>query len=140
MDHRAFHACWYDDTYVSIVLESARSWEELVCFLTEKTYKPIAFYHPFMLFAGEGALKLLHKQGFETFEHLYDERYDKTNDLLEKIKIIKSNIDNSRWEPYNQYTLEKLQHNHDRFFNKKLIEKGIVKDIIEPIYNIIETK
>ena len=139
MDHRWFNADWYDHTYFSIVLESIRSWEERTCFLTEKTYKPIAFCHPFMLVGATGCLALLRQQGFETFDNLFDESYDLQDDFDAKMKIIVENISRFEWQPHDVWTEARLAYNRDRFYDHDLVRSLIVQDIIEPMMEYIET-
>lgn len=52
-------------------------------FLTEKTYKPIAMKHPFILLAPAHSLKMLQERGYKTFSPFIDESYDEIeNDTL----------------------------------------------------------
>lgn len=132
MDHRWLNPEWFNETCFSVIAESFREPASAVNFLTEKTYKAIAGRHPFMLYAASGSLELLKSQGFETFNNLFDETYDLV-DFEEKLKIIKTNIDNFEKQSYNTETLAKIDHNYQRFYNRKLVYQGIVKDIIQPI-------
>ena len=45
-------------------------------FITEKTFRPIACGHPFIVLGNNNILKTLHDLGFETFGSLWDESYD----------------------------------------------------------------
>jgi hypothetical protein len=140
MDHRWFNPIWYDDTHLSIILESMRSWEEGVGFLTEKTYKPISFCHPFMLVAKPGCLKFLKTQGFETFDNIFDESYDMLDSLPDKLKVIISNLENFSWgQSFDMYTEGKLAYNRARFYDYDLINEMLIKDIIHPIYQYLES-
>lgn len=49
-------------------------------FITEKTYKPIAFKAPFIIVGQQGILKYLREQGYRTFSELWDESYDEEED------------------------------------------------------------
>jgi hypothetical protein len=52
-------------------------------FLTEKTYKPIAMKHPFILLAPVHSLRMLRERGYKTFSPFIDESYDEIeNDNL----------------------------------------------------------
>jgi len=137
MDHRWLNPDWFNNTCFSVVAESFREPASAVVFLTEKTYKPIACRHPFMVYAATGVLNLLRTQGFETFNNLFDESYD-TVGFDKKLDIIGLNIDRYAKQQYDSITLEKIEHNYQRFFNRGVVETGIVKDIICPIIKWIE--
>ena len=131
-DVREINYSWFDDTYFSLTLESYYTHEKPI-FPTEKIYKPIAFCHPFQVIASPGFLNYLKINGFETFENLFDESYDQITDITEKIKIIKKNVFEYRYESYDAITLQKLEHNHQHFYNLDIILKGIETDFIEPV-------
>jgi hypothetical protein len=57
-------------------------------FLTEKTYKPIAYKMPFIIYGQPFTLKVLHDKGFMTFNTLWSEEYDNIIDPLERAKEI----------------------------------------------------
>jgi hypothetical protein len=126
---------WYDDTYFSIIVETEAnvSMYNAEAFLTEKTYKAIAFQHPFMVWGHPRSLELLKKQGFETFENLFDESYDVELTDLDRLGIIKNNVKNFERKPYDKLTLEKLAHNRNRFYDMDLIFERMKKEMIEPI-------
>lgn len=133
-----FDPGWYDDTYFSIVTETRVDSEYL--FVSEKTYKPLAFYHPFILVAQPQILQHLRNNGFETYDNLFDESYDIDSDFNSRFEKIISNIRNFREIPYDKVTQDKLQHNHDLFFNKDKILERLSKEIIEPIVEYFETR
>ena len=56
-------------------------------YITEKTWKSIAYGSPFCINGDSGSLKYLKDIGFKTFEKFWDESYDNDNDI-EKIKKI----------------------------------------------------
>ncbi len=58
-------------------------------FLSEKTFKPIMFQHPFFMFSVPQSLDVLKFLGYQTFEPFIDESYDEEhNDSIRMIKII----------------------------------------------------
>ena len=128
---------WYDDTYFSLVVES--SMIGICKRLGEKSFKPIAYRHPFLLMGGYGSLKKLRSLGFETYENLFDESYDKIYNFDLRLDAIIKNIDNFEPQPYDSLTQSKLQHNHAHFFDRELVESRIVSEIIEPLIHYIET-
>jgi hypothetical protein len=127
---RFMNPCWYDDTYCSAVFESSvdHIW------ITEKSLKPIGFYHPFVVLAAPGQLKKIKSLGFETFDNIFDESYDAVDDLEDRIAIIRSNLEHVDCsQPYDQETLSRLQHNHDLFFDVDLVEAAMTRHIVEPL-------
>jgi len=145
---RHFNPVWYDSTHFSIVLETVIqpnldsdkfTPQGRVAFITEKTFKPMAFYHPFMLLACPGSLRRLKDTGFESYENLFDESYDQTSQFDKKISIVINNIKNFQRGEYNKLTLEKIQHNYDRFWNQPLVQQRMIAEIVEPILHYAET-
>jgi len=133
-----FEAGWYNDTCFSIVAETRVDLDYL--FISEKTYKPIAFYHPFILVAQPKILQHLRSNGFETYENLFDESYDLELDFNVRFEKVISNIKNYNKIPYDKLTQDKLQHNHDLFFNRDIIMDRLTKEVINPILEYFETK
>lgn len=133
-----FNPKWYNDTYFSIVAETRIDLDYF--FVSEKTYKPIAFYHPFVILGQAGILQFLKNNGFETYENLFDESYDSDSDFNLRFSKVINNIRNYKSIPYDTLTLSKLQHNHDLFFNRELVIQKINNEIIEPIFNFFESK
>jgi len=135
---RHFNPDWYDSTYFSIVAETLVDAPEI--FVTEKTFKPMAFYHPFVVMAQAGHLKYLQSQGFETFDNLFDESYDNISDYTERLTALVSTVKNFDPVPHDQLTLQKLEHNHNRFYDHNLAESRIINEIINPIIAYAESK
>jgi hypothetical protein len=131
---RYFNPEWYNNTYFSLVVETRLIGND---FVTEKTFKPCAFKHPFMVYGQSGTLKFIKKLGFETYENLFDESYD-TDSTNKKIEKIITNIKNFNKIPYSKLTLDKINHNHALFFNKELVINKIKKEIIEPLLEYAE--
>lgn len=133
---RNFNPMWYNDTYFSVVAETTVDPGDL--FISEKTFKPIAYYHPFLVLGQPGILDYLKSQGFETFDNLFDESYDNQSNLFKRIDILYNNVKNFNRIPYDKLTLEKINHNRNLFFNKELIIERIRKEIIEPTLEYAE--
>jgi hypothetical protein len=108
-------------------------------FITEKTYKPIAFYHPFVIMGQPGSLKSLQQSGFETFENLFDESYDIELDWIKRLDLLVNIVKQFQKKPYDTLTEQKLKHNHELFFDTQLAAKHIVEEIIYPLLNYAET-
>jgi hypothetical protein len=65
----------YIDTYFSLVTETICA-ESVYSFRTEKTAKPLAMGHPFIIASTPGFYRDLHNIGFKTFNHVIDESFD----------------------------------------------------------------
>jgi len=134
---RYFNPTWYDDTYFSLVAETTAD-EHLPLHLTEKTFKPIAFQHPFLLWAQPGVLSHLRSQGFETFDNLFDELYDQEFNNIKRLNLILNNIKQFKRSEYDQLTLNKIQHNYQKFFDHDQIKTRINQEIVNPIKEFFE--
>lgn len=128
-DDRYNNPQWYSNTGYSVVLETSI---DDVKFITEKTFKPIANGHPFIVLGSPGILKVLQNYGFQTFDSIIDESYDDEHNLSKKMDMIINLIDNM--------TLDKLRdmrdivvHNKNHFFDEELVMHGINHDIRIPI-------
>ena len=73
-------------TEISVVLETI--FDDSRIHLTEKTLKPIACGHPFILAAGPGALEYVKSYGFKTFAPWIDESYDLETDSFKRMQKI----------------------------------------------------
>lgn len=136
-DIREINYSWFNDTYFSLTLESYCDPEKPI-FITEKIFKPLAFFHPLLLLGSPRSLEKLKILGFETFENLFNENYDTELDLEKKISMIRSNIDQFNYVPYDQLTWEKLRHNHNLFFDQNKIKTLISTSLVEPVAKWIE--
>ena len=65
----------YVDSYFSLVTETICA-ESPYSFRTEKTAKPLAMGHPFIVVSNPGFYRDLHNLGFRTFGHVIDESFD----------------------------------------------------------------
>jgi hypothetical protein len=135
---RYFNPDWYNSTAFSVVAETTMSQQDPL-FVTEKTFKPIAFQHPFIIFGQAGVLRYLRSLGFETFENMFDESYDKLDEEDSRSAHIVKQINNFSYNSYDSLTIEKLKHNKELFFNETLVKSKIIKEIIVPILEYAET-
>ncbi len=79
------------DTYFSIVSETSVSKHH--AFITEKTVKPLFYFHPFIIWGNPFSLKFLKEIGFETFPEFFDESYDTIIDEDKRLSLIVENIE-----------------------------------------------
>jgi hypothetical protein len=139
-DDRHFVKDWYDDTCFSLVAETAVELPGQEMFVTEKTFKPMAYQHPFMILGMPNTLQYLRSQGFETYENLFDESYDTELDVQSRIHIIKRNIENYKNIPHDTLTEQKALHNRNHFYDYDLVKKRLRKEIYEPLLNYANTR
>jgi hypothetical protein len=144
---------WYDFTLFSVVAESymrTRHWARAPgdgnyrTEISEKSFKPICFQHPMIVFGSEGTLRYLRNQGFETFGNMFDESYDGVLDDLARFdRCVNSVL--LAVDLYKQgdlvvdaRTQAKLAHNHSRFFDLNLVRRGIKTQIVQDILEYAE--
>ena len=138
---RVFEKEWYDQTYFSIVVETSTGSDgqgsdgtHPDMFITEKIFKPIAYKHPFMVLGIPKILNFLRANGFETYDHIFDESYDTIENFIPRLNLVYNNILSFDVNAYNDpLTEQKILHNYNHFFNATLVNERIVKEIIEPI-------
>jgi hypothetical protein len=140
---------FYQTSFASFVNETYID-ENFDPFLTEKTWKPLAYGHPFLLFSSTGALTNLRDKGFETFSDIFDESYDLIESpqlrfehlLCEVDRICK--LDNATLADIKNHIIPRLQHNHNHFWNTLPelydAEMKIVRDQIEHILSTTSCK
>jgi hypothetical protein len=137
---RYFHPDWYNSTYFSLVIETT---EQLlptgIPFVTEKTFKPMAFRHPFQIQGALGTLQYLRNQGFVTYDNLFDESYDLLSGA-DRLTKIQQNLHEFKPEPYTAETLARIEHNRARFFDRKLVCQRIREEIVNPLLEYAQTR
>ena len=107
-------------------------------FLCEKSYKPIAAQHPFVMASTAGNLAYLRSQGFETFPELFDESYDDIADWRARMNRIVEIVRDFDLSSLHQVRVqEKIQHNHARFFDTTLTDQLCNTTIIDPILEFV---
>jgi hypothetical protein len=79
----------FNCTAISVVLETVF---DSRIHLTEKTLRPLACAHPFVLAAGPGSLGLLRRYGFETFDPYINESYDLIEDSADRLAAITAEL------------------------------------------------
>ena len=131
---------WYDSTNFSVVAETT---VQGAVFVSEKSYKPMAYGHPAVIYGTQGLLKYLRAQGFATFDHVLDESYDAAETPTRRLKIICDNLDRL----YSEFctgtlfadaeTQRRLQHNHHRFFDSAEVTQRFQQQFIEPLLHYV---
>lgn len=80
------HAKAYENSYLYICTETFTHGEHKS--LTEKVFKPIVNFQPFVVVAYPGILDLLRSLGFKTFNGFIDESYDREPDETKRLHMI----------------------------------------------------
>jgi hypothetical protein len=141
VEQRYINPEWFESTAFSLVAESmTRS----PTFMSEKTFKPMAFEHAFIVWGSANTLAYLHNSGFETFDHAINETYDTVVDSTTRLQSIVQVVDQlytefeqGNWLFADKISQEKIIHNRAHFYNQELLSKMVHKEIIEPILNFI---
>jgi hypothetical protein len=123
----------YKDSWVSVISEASYFADEHTVFISEKTFKPIACLHPFIILGSRGSLAKLRELGYKTFDGFIDESYDDLEDMdrftaiTKVLEDIKNIPDKLAW-----YTSMRdiLEHNYDVLWNSK--------DKIIDAYNMLD--
>jgi hypothetical protein len=107
-------------------------------FLCEKTYKPIAYGHPFLQAGTCGNLDYVRQLGFETFPELWDESYSDLPHYTDRIRAIIDIIQTFNHAALLKSTVqEKIRHNQERFFDTNLTAKFLTETITQPILEFV---
>lgn len=103
--------------------------------LTEKVFKPIINFQPFVFIAFHGALEELRKLGFKTFSPFIDESYDTEPDYAKRMQMIFAEIkkvcEMSKEDIHNWYWSmeETLIHNHRHLLELHKNEPNVLEFI-----------
>lgn len=137
-DDRVSPAKHYKETYFSLVSETRFGLTSTTInsagppgeyfnrpfFITEKTFKPIAYFHPFVIVGPVGMLQYLRDEGYQTFPEMFDESYDTIEDDKERFNKICEVVNEFCKKPkeekqqlYNSVR-DKLIHNNQRYIDK----------------------
>jgi hypothetical protein len=141
---------WYNSTRFSVVAESYMrtdawinnpqdSYENYKTEVSEKIFKPMMGRHPFIVFGSVDSLRYLHREGFETFDNLFDESYDSVlEDHARHAAATKSVLQavddwHHRRIGIDATTQQKLTHNHARLFDMNLVKQRVRDEIVAEI-------
>jgi hypothetical protein len=138
---------WIDSTAFSLVVETymytnALSGLSLTrhndWFLCEKSYKPCAAQHPFIMASTQGNLAYLRSQGFETFPELFDESYDNIPDWQARVRCIVQQVREIDIRTVDQPRVrEKTRHNHALFFDQAVTRTHAESSIQQPLMRFV---
>jgi len=133
---------WTDHEMFDIQIVPETLFDTEKIHLTEKIFKPIVMYQPFIVLSGYGSLKYLRSYGFKTFNSLWDESYDLEKDSNKRfykiIKLINSINDLSKDE-YDKMILksqEIVEFNRILFYSENF-DNNTINELIDGIDNAI---
>lgn len=81
-----------DLAYVNLVTETSFPYNTGI-FFTEKTYKPVWAFQPFLLLAAPHSLDRFKKLGFKTFDRWWNESYDEIEDYQDRLEAVMKVVD-----------------------------------------------
>lgn len=109
------------DSWVSVISEASAADSNGQLFLSEKIFKPIVCYHPFIILGDKDSLKSLREMGYKTFDGFIDERYDtlptweRYDAIIEELKRIIAIKDKASWfegmRPILEHNYKNLKNN-----------------------------
>jgi hypothetical protein len=139
--YRAEYKEPYQSSYITIVSETI--FKEKYNYISEKTWKPIAHQHPFIIVGVCGLLKYLKELGFKTFHPYIDESYDDEIDTEKRFKMIVDEIKRldtltiEQFDDMIKFLNESLEHNQNLLIklNKdKNLEKNYLNFVLNKLY------
>tara|TARA_R100001163_G_C5054984_1_gene191493 strand:+ start:609 stop:1781 length:1173 start_codon:yes stop_codon:yes gene_type:complete len=110
-------------TNCSVVLETVND----RIHLTEKTLRPLACGHPFLLINGAGSLAKIREYGFKTFHPFINESYDQEQDAYKRMQMVVDEMQriNKATKKYQKYIWDNCnsiaEYNKKLFFDDKFI-------------------
>jgi hypothetical protein len=148
IDDRFFNPQWYSQTCFSMVLETS---VDNQLFISEKSFKPLAHRHPFLIYGTPGTLAHLHSLGFLTFDHIIDETYDsepntsvyspnihgdyitsgnRLSRLVQLLDTLYQEFKSDRCLFADSESQHRLDHNHQLFYDSALINQMWQQEIV----------
>ena len=138
---------WYNSTPYSVVAESYMRSTKINEGLTyrtevsEKIFKPMLGQQPFMVYGSVDTLLYLQREGFVTYDNLWNEDYDSVLDNVARFDLVTQTVrqavarHNYRTFHLDAETQRRIDHNHARLFDHALVDQRfraeVVRDIVE---------
>lgn len=126
----------YENSYFTIVAETNA--ESEICFITEKTVKPIMNLHPFVILGNPKTLEVLKSYGFKTFDKWWDESYDNEFDFKKRTEMLFNIVESlcnkskSEWNHIIKEMESILVHNQThlhKLYSKKIYQKEFFESL-----------
>jgi hypothetical protein len=124
--YRTFVSKFFDQAYWNVVVETHIDVENHPgVFITEKTWKPIAHYQPFVIQGCAHSLQHLCQMGYQTFGNYIDESYDecenhtlRAHKVLDVCRYLASRSENQLLD-LNLAVKSIVDHNRNLFWSSK---------------------
>ena len=139
---------WYGKTAFSLVSETQvdHPIHAPSLFISEKSFKPLAHSHPFIVNGCSGTLSYLQGLGFETFSHRIDESYDQQAVPEYRLQMI-LHVLADLYREYRStgsvfqdtHSQALLAHNQAMFFDRARIGQLFRQQIVQPIMEFVES-
>ncbi len=114
----------HNDVYFQLITERTFASRPFI-FLTEKIWKSMFYYNPFVLMGPYKTLKYLKENGYKTFSPLIDESYDLLLDCDERFQAVLDeverlcNMSENDIHKWYQELLPILKYNYEHFFSDR---------------------
>ena len=127
---------YHTNSYFSLVTETCFDYTSLAqssIFISEKTYRPICYKHPFILAARPFTLKALKLAGYKTFDPWINEAYDTMSNDAARLDFIAEEIARlskltlNDWITWQKQLAPIVEYNYDVFRTKTAF--GITKQL-----------
>ena len=111
------------NSYIHIIAETIFDTDKQ--HLTEKSLKPIVMSQPFIILSGPKSLEYLRSYGFQTFDSIWDESYDREPDSKRRMEMVIDlitylcNLSESDFFKIYEKTIPILEHNRKWFYSEK---------------------
>ena len=112
----------HTNSYFNIVTETGHCLKNSIIIITEKSYKPIAMFQPFVIVGSPGIIQLLRDDGYDVFDDIIDHSYD--FDVDNRINLLKEeivrlcSISDKEWSQLLFEMLPRLTYNHEHLKKK----------------------
>lgn len=96
--------------------------------LTEKVFKPMVMGQPFIIWGPPGTLTYLKSYGFQTFDQVWSEAYDRETDHEQRMLMLVQLIDqlaalsDDQYQQMYQKCLPMIEHNRKRFYSSTFMD------------------
>jgi len=124
----------YTNTNIEVVLETL--FDDSRSHITEKSLRPIACGHPFILVATQNSLEYLKSYGFKTFSPWINEDYDKIANSAQRLETVLEEMNRIAKLPaqHKQQVIDQCQQiaefNKQVFFSKEFFNR-VIGEFIE---------
>jgi hypothetical protein len=124
-------ANYLQHSLVYIVSETVGQYPHV--YISEKTWKAMMSFMPFMILGAPGTISQLQQMGFLTFGDFWDESYDNINNLYERAALIVANLRtlrNKDWNKLYQMVRPILLHNYHHIKTYQESELNKIRNLI----------